>query len=241
MQGVDLSGQFKFTYEVDWNFGVNFASTFAFSSIFLILPSSIQNSFTIKLNQHLHYLHSTFNTVLHKLWHGSFQAERELFRYPDHWRGQELFHLTLWIIYLTLHPLEFVVPFVHQRILKVEYVHCMTCNIALCLEKDVNCFQQYHPKHSYISQVQFCVFVTSSYSTWLFINICTAIYFMHFYLRHHVTKINVIKANLNVMQNFFILLSIYEKLPLRTRGISVFQNFPGNWQQVWKNFKYSFS
>ena len=54
-------------------------------------------------------------------------------------------------------------------------------------------------------------------------NICTAIYFMYFYLRHHVTKINVIKANLNVIQNFFILLSIYEKLPLRTRGTSVAQ------------------
>ena len=93
---------------------------------------------------------------------------------------------------------------------------------------------------SYISQVQFHISVTSSYSTWLFMNICTAIYFMYFYLRHHVTKINVIKANLNVIQNFFILLSIYEKLPLRTRGTSVSRNFPGNWQQLWKNFNYSF-
>ena len=44
---------------------------------------------------------------------------------------------------------------------------------------------------------------------------------MYFYLRDHVTKINVIKANLNVIQNFFILLFIYEKLPLRTRGTSI--------------------
>ena len=65
-------------------------------------------------------------------------------------------------------------------------------------------------------------------------NICTAIYFMYFYLRHHVTKINVIKVNLNVIQNFFILLSIYEKLPLRTTGTPASWNFPGNWQQVWK-------
>ena len=43
---------------------------------------------------------------------------------------------------------------------------------------------------------------------------------------------NVIKANLNVVQNFFILLSVYEKLPLRTRGTSVSLNFPGNWQQA---------
>ena len=28
---------------------------------------------------------------------------------------------------------------------------------------------------------------------------------MYFYLRHHVNKINVIKANLNVIQYFFIL------------------------------------
>ena len=95
--------------------------------------------------------------------------------------------------------------------------------------------------HSYISQVQFYISMTSSYSTWLFINICTAIYFMYFYLRQHVTKINVLEANINVTKNVFILLSIYEKLPLRTRGTSVSRNFPGNWQQVWKNVNYSFS
>ena len=86
--------------------------------------------------------------------------------------------------------------------------------------------------HSCISQVQFYIFVTSSYSTRLFMNICTAIYFMHFYLRHHVAKVNAIKANLNVIQNFFILLSIHEKLPLRARGTLVSWNFPGNWQQL---------
>ena len=26
------------------------------------------------------------------------------------------------------------------------YVHCITCNIALCLQKNRNCFQQYHTK-----------------------------------------------------------------------------------------------
>ena len=65
MGGVDLSDQMKVTYEVDRR--SKFTSTFAFSSIFLILPSSIQKSFTIKLKQHLHCLHSTFDTVLHKL------------------------------------------------------------------------------------------------------------------------------------------------------------------------------
>ena len=33
---------------------------------------------------------------------------------------------------------------------KVEnrtYVCCTSCNIALCLQKDCNCFQQYHTKH----------------------------------------------------------------------------------------------
>ena len=65
MGGVDLRDQMKVTYEVDRR--SKFTSTFAFSSIFLILPSSIQKSFTIKLNQHLHCLHLTFDTVLHKL------------------------------------------------------------------------------------------------------------------------------------------------------------------------------
>ena len=27
------------------------------------------------------------------------------------------------------------------------YVRCTSCNIALCLQKDHNCFQQYHTKH----------------------------------------------------------------------------------------------
>ena len=49
-------------------------------------------------------------------------------------------------------------------------VRCAFCssNITLCLQKDRNCFQQYHTKqmiHSYISQVQFYIFVKSSYST----------------------------------------------------------------------------
>ena len=54
----------------------------------------------------------------------------------------------------------------------------------------------------------------------------------HVFLSKTPCNQNVIKANLNVIQNFFILLSIYEKLPLRTRGTSVSRNFPGNWQQA---------
>ena len=30
------------------------------------------------------------------------------------------------------------------------YVRCITCNIALCLQKDRNCFQQYHTKQWFI-------------------------------------------------------------------------------------------
>ena len=30
------------------------------------------------------------------------------------------------------------------------YVRCITCNIALCLQKDCNCFQQYHTKQWFI-------------------------------------------------------------------------------------------
>ena len=36
----------------------------------------------------------------------------------------------------------------------------------------------------------------------------------------------------SIAQNFFILLSILEKLPLKTRGTSVSRNFPGNRQQI---------
>ena len=123
MGGDDLSDQTKATYEVDCRSKFCFYLRVFFD--FLDIASSIQKSFTIKLNQHLHYLHSTFDKVLHKLLYGSFQAEKELFRYPDHRRGQEAHHLTLWIIYLTLHPLEFVVPFVHQGMSKVELTYAV--------------------------------------------------------------------------------------------------------------------
>ena len=33
------------------------------------------------------------------------------------------------------------------------YVRCITCNIALCLRKGRNCFQQYHTKHGFIGTV----------------------------------------------------------------------------------------
>ena len=33
------------------------------------------------------------------------------------------------------------------------YVRCIRCNIALCLRKGRNCFQQYHKKHGFIGTV----------------------------------------------------------------------------------------
>ena len=65
MGGVDLSDQMKVTYEVDRRSKFRFYLRVFFD--ILGLSSSIQKSFPTKLNQHLHYLHSTFNTVLHKL------------------------------------------------------------------------------------------------------------------------------------------------------------------------------
>ena len=86
--------------------------------------------------------------------------------------------------------------------------------------------------HSCISKVQFDIFVTSSYSTRLFMNICPVIYFMYFYLRHHLTKIIVIKANLNVIQNF-PLLSIHEKLPEGPEG----HQCPGTFQDTGNKYE----
>ena len=65
MGGDDLSDQTKATYEVDRRSKFCFYLRVFFD--FLDIASSIQKSFTIKLNQHLHYLHSTFDKVLHKL------------------------------------------------------------------------------------------------------------------------------------------------------------------------------
>ena len=109
------------------------------------------------------------------------------------------------------------VSFVHQRMSKVELTYAVwLVTLHFVFKTTTTAFNMIH---SSISQVQFYIFLTSSYSTWLFINICTAIYFMYFYLRY------LFKC----YKNFFILLSIYEELPLRTRGASVSRNFPGNW------------
>ena len=65
MGSVDLSDQMKVTYEVDGRskFRIYLQVFFDFLDITVVN----KKSFTIKLNQHLHYLHSIFDTVLHKL------------------------------------------------------------------------------------------------------------------------------------------------------------------------------
>ena len=128
---------------------VSFASTSESSLIFLISLLPIQTLLTIKLHQHLQWLHLTFDTALHKTWYGSFHTEKGQYHYPDHQRGQEDNHLMLWTTYQILPPLEFVYCALcsSKKVENWTYVRCTSCNIALCPQKDHNCFQQYHTKH----------------------------------------------------------------------------------------------
>ena len=66
--GVDLSDQMEVTYKLDrWRkFRLYLRVFFGFLDI------AVVNSKIV------------YNTVLHKLRYGSIQAEKELFRYPDH-------------------------------------------------------------------------------------------------------------------------------------------------------------
>ena len=63
--GVDLSDQMKVNYEVDRRSKFHFYLRVSFD----FLDIAVVNSKIVhkKVDQHLHYLHSTFDTVLHKL------------------------------------------------------------------------------------------------------------------------------------------------------------------------------
>ena len=65
MGGVNISNQMKVTYEVDHWSKFRFYLRVFFDFLDIVVVNS--KIVIIKLNQHLHYLHSTFNTVLHKL------------------------------------------------------------------------------------------------------------------------------------------------------------------------------
>ena len=65
MGGVSISNQMKVTYEVDHRSKFRFYLRVFFDFLDIAVVNS--KIVAIKLNQHLHYLHSTFNTVLHKL------------------------------------------------------------------------------------------------------------------------------------------------------------------------------
>ena len=123
MGGVDLSDQMKVTCEVDRLSKFHFCLHVFFDFLDIAVVSSkivyskIESAPSLSS---LNFEYSLAQTMIQ-----NFQAEKKLFRYPHHPRGQEVHHLTLWIIYLTLHSLEFVVPFVHRRMSKVELTYAV--------------------------------------------------------------------------------------------------------------------
>ena len=123
MASVGLSDQMKVTYEVGrWSkFHFYLRIFFYFLDIAVvnskIVYSKIESAPSLSS---FDFRYSIAQTMIRK-----FQAEKEQFCYSDHRRGQEVHHLTLWIIYMTLHLLEFVVPLVRQKMSKVELTYAV--------------------------------------------------------------------------------------------------------------------
>ena len=135
MGGVDLSDQMKVTYEVDRRSKFRF-----YLRVFLnFLDIAVVNS---KIIQHLHDLHSTFDTFLLKF--SSRKRTAPLSRPSKRSTGPSfdiVDHLP------DFAPSRVRCAFCSSKNVESRtYVRCITCNIALCLQKDRNRFQQNHTK-----------------------------------------------------------------------------------------------
>ena len=118
MGGIDHSDQMKVTYEVDRRSKFRFYLRvfFDFHDIAVVNSKIVYNNIesTPSLSS-LDFRYSIAQTMIRK-----FSSRKRVVPLYRPSKRSSVHHLALWIIYLTLHPLEFVVPFVHQRMSKVE-------------------------------------------------------------------------------------------------------------------------
>ena len=121
MGGVDLSDQIKVTYEVDRRSKFRFYLRvfFDFLDIAVVNSKIVYNKIESAPSlSSLDFRYSITQTMIQRF--SSRKRAVLLSRPSKRSRGPSF---DLWIFYLTLHPLEFVVPSVHQRMSKVKLTY----------------------------------------------------------------------------------------------------------------------
>ena len=144
MGGVDLSDQMKVTYEVDRRSKFRFylCIFFDFLDIAVVNSKIVYNKIESAPSlSSLDFQYSIAQTTVRKF---SRKRAVPLSRPSKRSRGPSfdiVDHLT------DFAPSRVRCAFcLSKNVESRTYVRCITCNIALCLQKDRNCFQQYHTK-----------------------------------------------------------------------------------------------
>ena len=143
MEGVDLSDQMKVTYEVDCRSKFRFYLRvfFNFLDIAVVNSKIVYNKIESATSlSSLDFRYSIAQTMIRKF--SSRKRAVPLSKPSKRSRGPSFVdHLP------GLAPSRVRCAFCSSKNVKSRtYVRCITCNIALCLQKNRNCFQQYHTK-----------------------------------------------------------------------------------------------
>ena len=145
MGGVDLSDQMKNTYEVDRRSKFRFFCRvfFDFFDIAVVNSKIVYNKIESAPSlSSLDFQYSIAQTMIRKF--SSRKRAVPLTRPSKRSRGPSFD--------IVDHLPDFAPSrvrcafFLSKNVESRTYVRCITCNIALCLQKDRNCFQQYHTK-----------------------------------------------------------------------------------------------
>ena len=145
MGGVDLSDQMKVTYEVDRRskFRIYLQVFFDFLDITVVNTKIVYNKIESASSlSSLDFRHSITQTMIRNF---SSRKRTVLLSSPSKRSRSPSFDIVD-------HLPDFAPSrvscafFSSKNVESRTYVRIITCNIALCLQKDRNCFQQYHTK-----------------------------------------------------------------------------------------------
>ena len=149
MGGVDLSDRMKVTFKVDsWNkFRFYLRVFFDFLDIAVVNSKIVCNKIeSAPALSSLDFRYSIAQTMIRKF--SSRKRAVPLSRPSKRSRGPSfdiVDHLP------DFAPSRVRCAFCSSKNVESRsYIHCITCNIALCLQKERNCFQQYHTKQLFI-------------------------------------------------------------------------------------------
>ena len=145
MGGVDLSDEMKVTYEVDcWSkFHFYLCIFFDFLDIAILNSKIFYNKIESAPSlSSLKFRYSIAQTMIQKF---SSRKRTVLLPTPSKRSSSPSFDIVDHLPDFT--PSRVCCAFCSSKNLESRtYVRCITCNNALCLQKDCNCFQQYHTK-----------------------------------------------------------------------------------------------